>query len=73
MERENKGVYHLLKSEPEGLAKAAGMGASSRAGESIQAVFEHAGTDTIYASKAYCLLQYTQKLEVRTGSVRTMD
>ena len=50
-----------------------GMGASSRSGESIQVVFSHAGTDTIFASKAFCVLQYTQKLEIRTGSIRTMD
>ena len=54
-----------------------GMGASSRAGESIQVVFEHAGTDTIYASKAFCVLTYTQKLELRklvrrTGGVKSV-
>ena len=50
-----------------------GMGASSRAGEQIIVSFEHAGTDTIFASKVFCVLTYTQKLELRTGSVRTMD
>ncbi len=50
-----------------------GMGANSRSGESIQVVLANAGNDAIYASRAYCLLQYTQKLEVRTGSVRAMD
>ena len=44
-----------------------GMGASSRSGESIQVVFSHAGTDTIYASKAFCVLQYTQNSKFVLG------
>ena len=49
-----------------------GMGASSRSGEGITAVFQQAGTTDgqIIASKCFMLLEYTQKIEVRTGSVR---
>ena len=49
-----------------------GMGASSRSGEGITAVFEQAGTPdgNIIASKVFMLLEFTQKIEVRTGSVR---
>ncbi len=50
-----------------------GMGASSRSGESIQVIFENAGTDTLFASRCYCLMQYNQKIEVRTGVVRCLD
>ena len=52
-----------------------GMGASSRSGEGIQVVISSAGTEdgNLIASKAYCLLTYTQKIELRTGSVRTKD
>ena len=41
-------------------------------GEGITAVFEQAGTPdgSIIASKCFMLLEYTQKIEVRTGSVR---
>ena len=49
-----------------------GFGASSRSGEGIQVVIENAGTEDghLLASKAYCLLTYTSKIELRTGSVR---
>ena len=50
-----------------------GFGASSRAGEGITAVMQEAGVDGIIASKLYMVLEYTVKLEVRTGSVRIMD
>ena len=50
-----------------------GMGASSRSGEGITAVFEQAGVNDIIASKVFMVLEYTQKLELRTGVVRTMD
>ena len=52
-----------------------GMGASSRSGEGIQVVISNAGTEdgSIIASKAYCLLTYTSKIELRTGSVRQQD
>ena len=52
-----------------------GMGASSRSGEGIQVVISNAGTEDglIIASKAYCLLTYTSKIELRTGSVRQQD
>ena len=52
-----------------------GMGASSRSGEGIQIVISSAGTEdgNLIASKAFCLLTYTQKIELRTGSVRTKD
>ena len=52
-----------------------GMGSSSRSGEGITAVFSGAGTEdgSIIASKVFMLLEFTQKIEVRTGSVRTMD
>ncbi len=52
-----------------------GMGASSRAGEGIQVVITSAGTEdgSIIASKAFCLLTYTSKIELRTGSVRQQD
>ena len=41
-------------------------------GEGITAVFEQAGTPdgSIIASKCFMLLEYTQKIELRTGSVR---
>ena len=43
----------------------------SLSGEGITAVFEQAGTPDgqIIASKCFMLLEYTQKIEVRTGSV----
>ena len=49
-----------------------GFGASSLSGEGIQVVIENAGTEDghLIASKAYCLLTYTSKIELRTGSVR---
>jgi len=50
-----------------------GMGASSRSGESIQIVFKNLGTDTLFPVRAYMLLQYTQKVEIRTGVCRTLD
>ena len=50
-----------------------GMGASSRSGESIQVIFKDLGTDTLHPARAYMLVQYTQKIEVRTGVVRTLD
>ena len=46
------------------------MGSSSRSGEGVQAVFEQAGVNDIIASKCFMLLEYTQKIEIRTGSVR---
>ena len=52
-----------------------GMGASSRSGEGITIVMNSAGTEdgSIIASKIFCTMMYTQKIEVRTGSVRVMD
>ena len=50
-----------------------GQGASSRSGESIQVIFKDLGTDLLFPVRAYMLIQYTQKIEVRTGSVRTLD
>ena len=52
-----------------------GMGSSSRSGEGITCVFSGAGTEdgTIIASKCFMLLEFTQKIELRTGSVRSMD
>ena len=50
-----------------------GMGASARSGESIQVVFRNLGTDSIFPARCYCLMQYTQKVQVRVGSVRTLD
>ena len=52
-----------------------GMGASSRSGEGITVLLSNAGTEdgTIIAEKIYCIVFYTQKLEVRTGSIRVMD
>ena len=52
-----------------------GMGASSRSGEGIQVVITSAGTEDghLIASKAYCLMTYTQKIEIRTGSVRSQS
>jgi len=49
------------------------MGASSRSGERITAVFEQAGVNDIIASKCFMLLEFTQKIELRTGVVRSMD
>ena len=50
-----------------------GAGASSRSGESIQVIFKDLGTDRLFPVRAYMLIQYTQKIEVRTGVVRTLD
>ena len=50
-----------------------GMGASSRSGEGITAVFQEAGMNDIIASKCFMVLEYTMKLECRTGSIRVMD
>ena len=52
-----------------------GMGASSRSGEGITVVMESAGSEdgSILPSKCFMLLEYLQKIELRTGSVRTMD
>jgi len=52
-----------------------GMGSSSRSGEGITCVFTGAGTEdgSIIASKCFMLLEFTQKIELRTGSVRSMD
>ncbi len=49
-----------------------GMGASSRPGEGIQVVIGSCGTEDgdLIASKAYCLLTNTSKLEIHTGSCR---
>ena len=49
------------------------MGASSRSGEGITAVFEQAGSPdgSIIASKVFMLLEHTQKIEVRKIFVRT--
>ena len=48
------------------------MGASSRSGEGIAVVMESAGSEdgSILPSKCFMLLEYTQKIEIRTGSVR---
>ena len=50
-----------------------GAGASSRSGESIQVIFKDLGTDQIFPVRAYMLIQYTQKLECRTGVIRILD
>ena len=52
-----------------------GMGASSRSGEGITVVMPNCGTETgsIKCSQIYLLLEYTQKIELRTGTVRSMD
>ena len=48
-----------------------GMGASSRSGEGCTVVMSAAGTEdgSIVAEKIYVTLFYSQKLEIRTGSV----
>ena len=50
-----------------------GSGDTTRAGESITAVFADAGTTNIYPEKIYMHLRSSAKVEIRTGSVRKLD
>ena len=51
------------------------MGSSSRSGKGLTVSMPNCGTDTgsIKCSQIYLLLEYTQKIELRTGTVRSMD
>ena len=48
-------------------------GATTRAGESITAIFADAGTANIYPEKIYMHLRSSAKVELRTGAVRKLD
>ena len=50
-----------------------GSGDTTRAGESITAIFADAGTTNIYPEKNYMHLRSSAKVELRTGSVRKLD
>ena len=50
-----------------------GSGDTTRAGESIMAIFGDAGSANIYPEKVYMHLRSSAKVEIRTGSVRKLD
>ncbi len=47
-----------------------GSGDTTRAGESIMAIFENAGTSNIYPENVYMHLRSSAEIALRTGNVR---
>ena len=69
----SKKIYSVNLEKYGGTQNLDGSGMTTRAGESIMAIFANAGTDQIYPEKIYMHLRSSAKLELRTGSVRLMN
>ena len=68
----SKKVFSVNLEKYTGMQGIDGSGMTTRAGESIMAIFANAGTDTLYPEKIYMHLRSSAKLELRTGSIRLM-
>ena len=68
----SKKVFAVNLEKYLGTSNLDGSGMTTRAGESIMAIFANAGTEHIYPEKIYMHLRSSAKLELRTGSVRLM-
>ena len=69
----SKNIFAVNLEKYRGMQNLADSGMTTRAGESITAVFANAGTDAINPEKIYMHLRSSAKLELRTGSVRLMN